>query len=72
MIDNIVVTSRKFNRGICTQYDQIVFKITRQSENTAELVTLQDYVENLWCKELLQLKVREPGEFMSLNSLVDW
>ncbi|XP_064605237.1 dynein axonemal heavy chain 3-like isoform X2 [Liolophura sinensis] len=56
MIDNIVLTSRKFNRGICTQYDEIVFKITRQSETTTELVTLQDYVEGLWCKELLHLK----------------
>ncbi len=54
---HIMETSRKFNRGICTEYDTIVRNITAQSETTDELVRQQDYVENLHVKELLHLRV---------------
>ena len=57
LIDNIVSTSRNFNRGICNQYDVIVKRITAQSETVEELVKQQDYVENLCVGELLDLRV---------------
>ena len=57
MVHNIVNHSRKFNRAICTQYDNIVRKITAQSEKTEELVKQIEYVENLRVGELLELRV---------------
>ena len=57
MVDNIMMTSEKFNRGICKQYDIIVKNITKQSEKTDELVAQMKYVENLHTGELLKLKV---------------
>ena len=57
MVNNIVNHSRKFNRAICTQYDNIVRRITVQSEKTEELVKQIDYVENLRVGELLELRV---------------
>ena len=57
MVNNIVNHSRKFNRAICTQYDNIVRRITAQSEKTEELVKQIDYVENLRVGELLELRV---------------
>ena len=58
MVNNIVNHSRKFNRAICTQYDNIVRRITAQSERTEELVKQIDYVENLRVGELLELRVQ--------------
>ena len=57
MVNNIVNHSRKFNRAICTQYDNIVRRITAQSKRTEELVKQIDYVENLRVGELLELRV---------------
>ena len=57
MVNNIVNHSRKFNRAICTQYDNIVRRITAQSEKTEELVKQIEYVENLRVGELLELRV---------------
>ena len=57
MVNNIVNHSRKFNRAICTQYDNIVRRVTAQSEKTEELVKQIDYVENLRVGELLELRV---------------
>ena len=57
MVSNIVNHSRKFNRAICIQYDNIVRRITAQSERTEELVKQIDYVENLRVGELLELRV---------------
>ena len=57
MVDSIIATSEKFNRNICKQYDNIVKKITEQSESTDELVKQMKYVESLRAGELLQLKV---------------
>ena len=57
MVDNIVNHSRRFNRAICTQYDNIVRRITAQSERTEELVKQIEYVENLRVGELLELRV---------------
>lgn len=50
--------SSKFNREICTQYDNIVRNITRQSVTVSELVKQIDYVDGLRVGELLQLRVR--------------
>ena len=57
MVDKIIATSEKFNRSICKQYDNIVKKITIQSETTDQLVQQMKYVESLRAGELLQLKV---------------
>ena len=62
MINNIMDTSQKFNRSICTQYDHIVKKITSQSETTDQLVRQQDYVERLRLGELFELNVSGAGE----------
>ncbi|XP_053376707.1 dynein axonemal heavy chain 3-like [Mercenaria mercenaria] len=59
MVDNIMVTSEKFNRNICKQYDAIVKNITRQSERTDELVAQMKYVEGLRAGELLKLKEKQ-------------
>ena len=67
MTSNIINVSRKFNRGICTQYDNIVRKITAQSETTEDLVKQSDYVERLHVGELLELRVSEM--FRSKNSV---
>ena len=72
MIDNVMITSRKFNRGICTEYDNIVRKITAQSETTLELVTQQDYVENLHTKELLELREKLEIAGENLSFLMDY
>ena len=57
LIDNIMNLSRKFNRGVCAEYDNIVRNITAQSETTEQLVKQQEYVDNLPVRELLTLKV---------------
>ena len=57
MVNSIIATSEKFNRSICKQYDNIVKKITEQSESTDQLVKQMKYVEGLRVGELLQLKV---------------
>ena len=57
MISNIARISRKFNKGICVQYDGIVKKITMQSETTEELVKQTKYVEDLRVGELVELRV---------------
>ena len=57
MVQKIMDTSDKFNRGICHQYDVIVKKSSYQAENTKELVDLIAYVESLRVGELLELKV---------------
>ncbi|XP_038073730.1 dynein heavy chain 3, axonemal-like isoform X4 [Patiria miniata] len=72
MITNIVMTSHKFNRDICTQYDNIVRKITQQSESTNQLVSLQEYVDGLWVGELLQLKTRLEIAASNLLFLMDY
>ncbi|XP_022099330.1 dynein heavy chain 3, axonemal-like isoform X3 [Acanthaster planci] len=72
MITKIVNTSRKFNRDICSQYDNIVRKITQQSESTHQLVSLQEYVDGLWVGELLQLKARLEIAASNLLFLMDY
>ncbi|XP_033114673.1 dynein heavy chain 3, axonemal-like isoform X5 [Anneissia japonica] len=67
MIDRITITSRKFNRSICQEYDGIVRKITAQSESTHQLVSLQEYVDRLRTGQLLQL--REKLEIAASNLL---
>ena len=57
MVTNIRETSRSFNTGICEQYNVILTNVSVHPENTEELVKLKNYVENLKCGELLQLKV---------------
>ncbi|CAH1783206.1 unnamed protein product, partial [Owenia fusiformis] len=56
MITHIINTSRKFNRGMCTQYDNIVKRLTTQAETTEELVKLTAYTDNLRSGELLDLR----------------
>ncbi|XP_030856161.1 dynein heavy chain 3, axonemal-like [Strongylocentrotus purpuratus] len=72
MISKIVNTSRVFNRGICGQYDQIVRKITSQSETTHQLVKLQEYVDRLTTGELLQLKKKLEVAGGNLIFLMDY
>lgn len=57
LVNNIISLNRRFNRGICTEYDGIVRKITAQSETTEELVKQTEYLDNLPVSELLKLKV---------------
>lgn len=57
MVDKIMVTSEKFNRNICKQYDGVVKNITQQSERTDQLVAQMKYVEGLRAGELQLLKV---------------
>ncbi|XP_031754732.1 dynein heavy chain 3, axonemal [Xenopus tropicalis] len=56
IINKVSATSEKFNRKICQQYDGIVTKITTIEESTFALVKLQDYVDQLWSVELLEIK----------------
>lgn len=55
-IDNVTKNSDVWNRDICASFDDIVRRISQQSETTEELVKQQAYVENLPFKELMQLK----------------
>nr|XP_054750956.1 dynein axonemal heavy chain 3-like isoform X12 [Lytechinus pictus] len=72
MITNIIDTSRLFNRAICGQYDQIVRRITTQSETTTQLVKLQEYVDRLTTGELLQLKKKLEVAAGNLIFLMDY
>ena len=58
LVTNIIKTSRVFNRGICTDYDTIVKRITAQSETTEQLVGQEAYVEYLQTGEIYTLRVR--------------
>ncbi|XP_052058680.1 dynein axonemal heavy chain 3-like isoform X1 [Mytilus californianus] len=59
MVTNIKEMSKTFNTGICEQYNTILTKVSVHPENTEELVRLKNYVENLKCGELLQLKDKQ-------------
>ncbi|KAL5013226.1 hypothetical protein ScPMuIL_007496 [Solemya velum] len=72
MVTSIMETSRKFNRSICTQYDGIVRKISQQASTTDELVSLQEYVEELSCRELLELKDKQEVAAGNLMFLLDY
>ncbi|XP_070559259.1 dynein axonemal heavy chain 3-like isoform X5 [Ptychodera flava] len=72
MINKIVVTSRKFNRSICEQYDAIVKKVTSYPETTQALVHLQDYTDSLRVGELLQLKEKLEIAAENLLFLMDY
>ncbi|XP_077987554.1 dynein axonemal heavy chain 3-like isoform X2 [Glandiceps talaboti] len=72
MITKIVVTSRKFNRSICEQYDAIVKKVTSYPDTTQALVELQDYTDSLRVGELLQLKEKLEIAAENLLFLMDY
>ncbi|XP_066284547.1 dynein axonemal heavy chain 3-like isoform X3 [Branchiostoma lanceolatum] len=57
MIEHIMATSRKFNRSICQQYDEIVKTITSHTETTKDLVSLQRYNDALRTGELMVLRL---------------
>ena len=56
-VDSILKASDFLNREICGSFDDIVRRISQQSETTEELVKQQTYVDNLELKELILLKV---------------
>uniref|UniRef100_H2YSD8 AAA+ ATPase domain-containing protein n=1 Tax=Ciona savignyi TaxID=51511 RepID=H2YSD8_CIOSA len=56
MITTVVDISRRFNRSICTTYDEIVKRITSHVISTLGLVELQEYVDGLCSTELIKLK----------------
>nr|XP_039250666.1 dynein heavy chain 3, axonemal-like [Styela clava] len=56
MVDHVEGISRFYNREICTEYDQIVGKITSHVELTSDLVELQEYLEGLPSGQLLKLR----------------
>ncbi|XP_076804480.1 dynein axonemal heavy chain 3-like isoform X3 [Clavelina lepadiformis] len=72
MIDNVMNISRRFNRSICTTYDEIVKRITSHVESTNGLVELQEYVDNLASNELIKLKEQLGVAASNLLFLMDY
>ena len=70
LITNVMNLSRKFNRGMCSQYDGIVRKITTQADTTEQLVNLQSYVDRLTTGELLELRVSHTYRILTLIAAV--
>ncbi|XP_067934548.1 dynein axonemal heavy chain 3-like [Watersipora subatra] len=67
LINHVVERSRKFNKGICESYDGIVRGITEVPEDTAKLVKLIKYVQELDTRDLMVIK--EKLEVASANLL---
>ncbi|EDV21418.1 uncharacterized protein TRIADDRAFT_60039 [Trichoplax adhaerens] len=55
LVQNIVDKSRKFNRKICNDYNDIVARMTMIPNNTEELVKLSNYTDGLRGGALLKL-----------------
>ena len=57
MISKLVQQSYQFNRSICHQFDDIVSKITSHNKSTEELVTMENFIDNLRGGPLMSLQV---------------
>ena len=58
MLRKLTRQSVHFNRSICSQYDQIVIRITTSAKTTDELVDLENYIQFL---KGLRFMVLEPS-----------
>uniref|UniRef100_A0A1I8FV89 DHC_N2 domain-containing protein n=1 Tax=Macrostomum lignano TaxID=282301 RepID=A0A1I8FV89_9PLAT len=72
LVNNVVTGTRAFCDDICNHYDDIVKRITQQSETTKELVDLQKYVDNLTVDELLDLQAQLKKAAENLLFLMDY
>ncbi|XP_053575219.1 dynein axonemal heavy chain 3-like [Bombina bombina] len=72
IINKVATTSKKFNRKICQQYDDIVTKISSIAASTFALVELQNYVDKLRSFELLEIKQNLAVAAENLLFLMDY